>query len=180
MDATRNGDTVRIATFYLSDRKVVDALLRAADRGVNLRIILDPNRDAFGRQKDGVPNRPVANELVTDSGERIQVRWYRTNGEQFHTKLVLISRNQELIGTLGSANLTRRNVGNYNLEANVAVWTAVDSPLALEMTGFFDRLWNNDGPTGTEFTAPFGAYRDEDRGRYWRYRIMEATGLSTF
>ena len=34
--------------------------------------ILDPNRDAFGRQKDGVPNRPVANELVTASGEKIR------------------------------------------------------------------------------------------------------------
>jgi phosphatidylserine/phosphatidylglycerophosphate/cardiolipin synthase-like enzyme len=180
LEATRNGDSVRIATFYISDRKIVDALLDAAARGVNVRLILDPNRDAFGRQKDGVPNRPVANELVTRSGERIQVRWYRTNGEQFHTKLAVISRGEQLVATLGSANLTRRNVGNYNLEANVALRTPADSELALEMTGYFDRLWNNDGPSGTEFTAPFGAYRDEDRGRYWRYRLMEATGLSTF
>jgi phosphatidylserine/phosphatidylglycerophosphate/cardiolipin synthase-like enzyme len=180
LHTTRNGDTVRIATFYLSDRKVVGALLDAAGRGVNVRIILDPNRDAFGRTKDGVPNRPVANELVTQSGERIQVRWYRTNGEQFHTKLALISHGEELIATLGSANLTRRNVGNYNLEANVEVRAPAVSQLALEMTGYFDRLWNNDGPSGTEFTAPFGAWRDEDQARYWRYRFMEATGLSTF
>ena len=58
-------------------------------RGVRVNVMLDPNRDAFGRQKDGVPNRPVANELVTASGERIAVRWYRTHGEQFHTKLAL-------------------------------------------------------------------------------------------
>ena len=163
LGTTRNADTVRIAMFYLSDRKIVLALLEAARRGVNVRIILDPNRDAFGRQKDGVPNRPVANELVTSSGERIQVRWFRTNGEQFHTKLVLISRGEELIASLGSANFTRRNVGNYNLEANVAVWTPAGSPLALEMTGYYDRLWNNDGPSGTEFTAPFGAYREIGR-----------------
>jgi hypothetical protein len=180
LEATRNGDIVRIATFYLSDRKVIDALLDAAGRGVSVRIILDANRDAFGRQKDGVPNRPVANELVTRSGERIEVRWYRTNGEQFHTKLALISRGEQLVATLGSANFTRRNVGNYNLEANVALRAPAGSQLALEMTGYFDRLWNNDGPSGTEFTAPFGAYRDEDLGRYWRYRLMEATGLSTF
>ena len=180
VSGTRNGDSVSIATFYLADRKVVDALLDAADRNVRVRIILDPNRDAFGRQKDGVPNRPVANELVTQSGEKIAVRWYRTHGEQFHTKIALVRRGDRFVASLGSANLTRRNLGNYNLEANVALEVAADSPLAIEMMGYFDRLWNNDGPPGTEFTAAFGAYRDEDGGRYWRYRLMEATGLSTW
>jgi phosphatidylserine/phosphatidylglycerophosphate/cardiolipin synthase-like enzyme len=176
----RNGDSVDIATFYLADRKVLDSLLDAANRGVQVRVILDPNRDAFGRQKDGVPNRPVANELVAQSGEKIQVRWYRTHGEQFHTKMAMVRRGDRFIASLGSANLTRRNVGNFNLEANIAVETGVETPLAIEMLGYFDRLWNNDGPPGTQYTAPFGAYRDEDPGRYWRYRIMEASGLSTW
>lgn len=180
VSGTRSGDSVSIATFYLADRKVLGALLEAAERGVRVRVILDPNRDAFGRQKDGVPNRPVANELVTRSGERIQVRWYRTHGEQFHTKIAMVRRGDRFVASLGSANLTRRNVGNYNLEANIALETGVESPLAIEMMGYFDRLWNNDGPPGTEYTAAFGAYRDEDSGRYWRYRIMEATGLSTW
>jgi phosphatidylserine/phosphatidylglycerophosphate/cardiolipin synthase-like enzyme len=180
ISGTRNGDSVSIATFYLADRKVLGALLEAAKRRVRVRVILDPNRDAFGRQKDGVPNRPVANELVTQSGEAIQVRWYRTHGEQFHTKIAMVRRGDRFVASLGSANLTRRNVGNYNLEANVAVEAGVESPLAIEMMGYFDRLWNNDGPPGTQYTAAFGAYRDEDKGRYWRYRIMEATGLSTW
>lgn len=180
IDTTRNGDAVSIATFYLADRKVVKSLLNAASRGVRVRLILDPNRDAFGRQKDGVPNRPAATELVKRSGEKIQVRWYRTHGEQFHTKLALITHGGELIASLGSANLTRRNIGNYNLEANVALQLRADSALGIEMSSYFDRLWNNDGPPGTDFTAAFGAWKDEDRGRYWRYRLMEATGLSTF
>src|SRR5690606_3055708 len=79
--ASRNGDAISIATFYLSDRAIIDALLEAAARNVAIRLILDPNRDAFGRQKDGVPNRPVANELVEQSGGKIEVRWYRTHGE---------------------------------------------------------------------------------------------------
>lgn len=180
IDTTRQGDAISIATFYISDRKVVGALLRAASRNVTVRLILDPNRDAFGRQKDGVPNRPVAAELVTDSDEKIQVRWYRTHGEQFHTKLALIKHGERLIASLGSANLTRRNIGNYNLEANVALEMRADAPLALEMSSYFDRLWNNDGPPGTSFTAAYGAWRDDDTGRYWRYRLMEVTGLSTF
>ncbi|HEY0943537.1 MAG TPA: phospholipase D-like domain-containing protein [Steroidobacter sp.] len=180
IDTTRNGDSIRIATFYLSDRKIVNALLRSASRGVQVRLILDPNRDAFGRQKDGVPNRPAATELVERSGEKIEVRWYRTHGEQFHTKLALVTHGERLIASLGSANLTRRNIGNYNLEANVGLELRANSALGVELTGYFDRLWNNDGPPGTGFTAPFGAWRDDDTARYWRYRLMEATGLSTF
>lgn len=180
IDTTRNGDAVSIATFYLSERKVVDALLRSASRGAQVRLILDPNRDAFGRQKDGVPNRPMASELVERSGEKIQVRWYRTHGEQFHTKLALVTHGGRLIASLGSANLTRRNIGNYNLEANVALEMRADSALGVEMISYFDRLWHNDGPPGTNFTAAYGAWRDQDTGRYWRYRLMEATGLGTF
>jgi phosphatidylserine/phosphatidylglycerophosphate/cardiolipin synthase-like enzyme len=180
ISATRKGDAVSIATFYLADRQVLDALLDASDRDVRVRLILDPNRDAFGRQKDGVPNRPVANELVTQSGERIEVRWYRTHGEQFHTKIAMIRRGDRFVASLGSANLTRRNIGNYNLEANVAIEAPADSQLAIEMLGYFDRLWNNDGPPGTEYTATFGAFRDEDGAKYWRYRLMEASGLSTW
>jgi phosphatidylserine/phosphatidylglycerophosphate/cardiolipin synthase-like enzyme len=180
ISGTRNGDAVSIATFYLADRKVLEALLDAAARNVRVRLILDPNRDAFGRQKDGVPNRPVANELVTQSGERIEVRWYRTHGEQFHTKLAMIRRGDRFIASLGSANLTRRNIGNYNLEANIAIEAAADSQLAIEMVGYFDRLWNNDGPPGTQYTAAFGAFRDADAAKYWRYRLMEASGLSTW
>ena len=180
ISGTRKGDAVSIATFYLADRKVLGALLDASDRDVRVRLILDPNRDAFGRQKDGVPNRPVANELVKQSGERIEVRWYRTHGEQFHTKIAMVRRGDRFVASLGSANLTRRNIGNYNLEANVAIEAPADSQLAIEMMGYFDRLWNNDGPPGTEYTAVFGAFRDEDRAKYWRYRLMEATGLSTW
>ena len=178
---TRNGDAVSIATFYLSDRKVLDALLAAADRGVRVRIILDPNRDAFGRQKDGVPNRPVANELVTrerraDRGALVsharraipyQARADpRTATASSHRSARRTSR------AATSATTTSKRTSRSKLPA--------DSPLAIEMIGYFDRLWNNDGPPGTEFTAPFGAYRDEDRATYWRYRLMEATGLSTF
>lgn len=176
----RAGDRVRMAVFYLSDRLVIEALLDAAARGAHLRLILDPNRDAFGLRKDGVPNRPVAHELVTRSQGRIEVRWYRTHGEQFHSKIALIERDDRLIATLGSANYTRRNLGNYNLEANVAADTLADSKLAMQMIAWFDRLWNNDGPPGTQYTAAYEAWRDADRLRYWRYRLMEATGLSTF
>jgi phosphatidylserine/phosphatidylglycerophosphate/cardiolipin synthase-like enzyme len=183
LDAIRSTspkESIDLALFYLSDRTIIEAIQGAAARGVKVRLILDPNKDAFGRSKDGVPNRSVANELIEDSGNAIEVKWYRTQGEQFHTKLSLIRHGRQLDASLGSANLTRRNLDNYNLEANVHVSMPIDSMLATQLHDYFELLWNNDEQRRIEYTAPFGAYKDDSKLTYWRYRIMEKSGLSTF
>jgi phosphatidylserine/phosphatidylglycerophosphate/cardiolipin synthase-like enzyme len=174
------GESIDIAMFYISDRRVIDALLEAAARGVNVRLILDPNKDAFGREKNGIPNRPVASELLAASDGAIHVRWYRTHGEQFHTKLVLIYGADRVWMSLGSANLTRRNIADYNLEANVAIEAARAAPLGSQALEYFDTLWGNRAGIGIEYTADFGVYADPTQANYWLYRIMESTGLSTF
>ena len=119
---------------------------------------------------------------MNKGGGNIDVRWYRTHGEQFHTKLALVTQDDRLIASVGSANFTRRNLGAYNLEANLALDMPRTAPLAKEMVGYFDELWSNSSARGQEpqFTSPFGAYEDKSKARYWRYRLMEATGLSTF
>jgi len=174
------GDTVDIAMFYLSERSIVDALLAASSRGALVRALLDPNKDAFGHEKIGIPNRPVASELVTSSGGNIRVRWYRTHGEQFHTKMVAIYGAQGFWVTAGSANLTRRNLDNFNLEANVLIETPRSSALATQVTEYFQTLWSNRARLGIEYTADFGVYADPAPSRYWTYRMLEATGLGTF
>jgi HKD family nuclease len=118
--------------------------------------------------------------MVRQSNGVIQVRWYRTHGEQFHTKLVIVKRADSVWLMLGSANLTRRNIGNYNLEADVAVTAGRDAAIALDVQRYFDMLWQNDPLTLREYTSDFPTYEDQSFGRYWRYRLMEATGLSTF
>jgi phosphatidylserine/phosphatidylglycerophosphate/cardiolipin synthase-like enzyme len=177
---TRGGDSIDVAMFYLSDRGVVRALIAAARRGVAVRVILDPNKDAFGRTKNGIPNRSVATELGAASDGAIRVRWFRTHGEQFHSKLVAIRSVDEFWFTLGSANLTRRNLDDFNLEANIAASIPPGSPLAQQVSDWFEGLWTNRGPPELEYTAEFGAYADPAQGTYWLYRLMEATGLSTF
>jgi len=177
---TRVGDGIDVAMFYLSERDVVRALIAAAKRGVAVRVMLDPNKDAFGRTKNGIPNRSVATELGAASDGAIKVRWFRTHGEQFHSKLVAIRTATEFWFTLGSANLTRRNLHDLNLEANIAASIPLNSALALQVTAWFDSLWTNRGPPELEYTAEFGAYADPAQGTYWLYRIMESTGLSTF
>ncbi|MGE0582680.1 MAG: phospholipase D-like domain-containing protein [Steroidobacteraceae bacterium] len=180
LQACAAGDAIDIAMFYLADRGVLRALRDAAERGASVRVLLDPNKDAFGREKNGIPNRPVASELVAGSEGAIRLRWYRTHGEQFHVKLVAIRGREGYWLTLGSANLTRRNLRDYNLEANVVVETPRESALELAVLQWFDGLWTNRAPAGVEYTAEFGAYADPTQLHYWGYRFMEATGLSTF
>ena len=178
--AASKGDSIDIAMFYISDRDVVEALLAASQRSVSVRLILDPNKEAFGRAKSGIPNRPVATELVAASNNAIHVRWYRTHGEQFHTKLVMVYGAERLWLTLGSANLTRRNLDDFNLEANLAAELPRGSPLAAQALGYFDTLWNNRAAPGIEYTADFAVHADPTQVHYWLYRFMEGTGLSTF
>jgi phosphatidylserine/phosphatidylglycerophosphate/cardiolipin synthase-like enzyme len=170
-------DRIDVAVFYLSERSIIQSLIDAAGRGVDVRLVLDPNKDAFGREKDGIPNRQVAWELRQRSRERIGVRWYDTHGEQFHTKLALFTRGDSVTVIGGSANFTRRNIGDYNLEANLRVWTPRDSPFARQLTNYFERLWTNrDG----HFTVDFDAYRDEAWLKRMLYRVQEFTGLCTY
>ncbi len=172
--ATR-GDTVDLAMFYLSDRGVVRALENAASHGALLRLILDPNKDAFGREKGGIPNRQVAREL--HGSYLTQVRWYDTHGEQFHTKLLLVRRRGEYHVFGGSANFTRRNLRDLNLEADFQVVAMRGHPVAASVAAYFDRLWENDDG---EYTVPFERYRDDSWFKVLIYRVQEATGLSSF
>jgi HKD family nuclease len=176
----RVGDSIDIAMFYLSERSVIQALLDAAKRGVAVRVLLDPNKDAFGRAKNGIPNRSVATELAGASDGAIKVRWFRTHGEQFHSKLVAMRTATEFWFTLGSANLTRRNLEDFNLEANIAASVPLNAEIATQISAWFDSLWTNHGPPELEYTAEFGTYADPSQSTYWLYRLMEATGLSTF
>jgi phosphatidylserine/phosphatidylglycerophosphate/cardiolipin synthase-like enzyme len=172
------GDAIDIAMFHIADRAVIESLLAANTRGVRVRLILDPDKDALG--ESSIPNGPVASELVTASDGAIHVRWYRTHGEEFHSKLVMIYGAERLWATVGSADLTRRNLADYDLNANVAIETARGTPLALQMSDYFETLWSNRALLGVEYSADFGVYADSSQSRYWLYRVMDWTGLASF
>jgi phosphatidylserine/phosphatidylglycerophosphate/cardiolipin synthase-like enzyme len=178
--AAGRGSSIDVAMFYLTQRDVIEALVAAARRGATVRVLLDPNKDAFGYEKSGLPNRPMVSELLAASDGAVRVRWYRTHGEQFHVKIVIVRDEIRMWMTLGSANLTRRNLMDYNLEANLAVETPVEGALAREVQQWFDVLWNNRAQQGIEYTADAETYADPSQGRFWLYRLMEGSGLSTF
>lgn len=170
------GSQVDLAMFYLSHRAIVAGLVDAQKRGAEVRVLLDPNQHAFGRQKNGVPNRPVAAELHRAG---IALRWCHTSGEQCHSKQLLIRHpGGEAVMLLGSANFTRRNLDNFNPESNVELSGPTDLPALTAASAWFERRWNNDNQR--QYSVGYEQYADERRWRYWQYRIMEATGLSTF
>ncbi len=176
LNLTGAGDRIDLAMFYLSDRKVVGALKAAADRGVTLRLLLDQNRDAFGYAKDGVPNKPVAAELAS-AHSNIMVRWYDTRGEQFHAKAILVQHADRTTLFAGSANLTRRNLGDLNLETNLILEGPVDYPAISDALQWFDDLWHN---RKAPYSLPYAQGADDSLLLYWKYRLQEATGLGTF
>lgn len=176
-NSAKPGETIWLAMFYLAEREVCTALLDAAARGVTVRLILDPNKDAFGRVKNGIPNRQVAEWLVSRSGGKIAVRWYDTHGEQFHSKLFFVEGRNEGLVVGGSANLTRRNIDDYNLESALAVCGPAASPLIAEVAGYCRRIWENqDGG----YTLPHAAYRETKNVKRWWAMIQEVSGLGTF
>lgn len=172
------GDSIDMSMFYLSDRRIVGLLADAANRGAKIRLVLDPNKDAFGHEKNGVPNRPVAAELLKKSDGKIKIRWCDTHGEQCHSKLLLTKVGNTHSMLLGSANFTRRNIGDYNLETNV--WT--EAPRSFQAfsdaANYFETVWNN--PSGKIFTTNYETYKDETLSHYILYRLMEGLGTSSF
>jgi phosphatidylserine/phosphatidylglycerophosphate/cardiolipin synthase-like enzyme len=176
IEAAGPGDALRLAMFYLSDRDVIAALESAHARGADVRVLLDPNKDAFGRTKNGVPARPVAHELHSSG---IPLRWCDTHGEQCHIKLLLVdyaSGSSVLIG--GSANFTRRNLDNFNLETNVAVRGPRESPPIAGARAMLDIIWENE--PGRIVSADYERYADDSIFKLLLYRFAEGSGLSTF
>ncbi|MFU8780614.1 MAG: phospholipase D-like domain-containing protein, partial [Kiritimatiellia bacterium] len=176
LDGAAAGDQVMLAMFYLSSRPIVRGLLRAHARGAEVRVLLDPNKDAFGREKNGVPNRPVGAELHRAG---IALRWALTRGEQFHTKLLArLQADGQATVLLGSSNYTRRNLKNYNLETAMEIRGPIEDAFFEDVRAYLQRIWNNED--GGEISGNFAVYDDASRFRTLLYRIQEATGLSTF
>jgi hypothetical protein len=180
VDAAGSEDAIDVAMLHVSERGVIEALLAAARRGAHIRLLLDPNENATTGGTAGIPNQPVASELVSRSNGAIHVRWYRTHGERFHAALVMFYGARGLWLTAGSAQLTRRALDGYNLEANLAVSVDNDSPLAQQARDYFDTLWDNRAALGIEYTADYAVFADPAQSDYWLYRLIEGSGFAPF
>ncbi|WLV24327.1 phospholipase D family protein [Aciduricibacillus chroicocephali] len=176
LDHTKKGDEIDMAMFYLAERAVVDRLKEAEERGVKVRLILDPNKIAFGHGKTGLPNLPIARELKKHGG--IGIRWYDSNKNQFHTKMMFIKQGKRATVIGGSANFTARNLGDLNLESDLKIEAPLDKPVMKDIDQYFDRIWNN---KGGKITADYSKYENDLtpllEATYW---VQKATGLTTY
>ena len=179
LDNAGKGASVDLLMFYLSDIAIIQAMKAAQQRGAKLRVMLDVNKDAFGREKNGVPNRPVAAEL---NAAGIQVKWCATKGEQCHGKMLLWSevgaQTQDGL-LLGSGNYTRRNLADFNLETNVLLVAPAQHRAVSDARQYFNEQWDDDTP-GRIYSYDYDEYADSSFGLKLEYRLREATGFGTF
>jgi len=177
IDQCSENESIALVMFYLSDREVIEALKLAHKRGVQIKLLLDPNKDAFGYPKNGIPNRQVAWELYQCG---IAIRWCDTHGEQCHTKMMYVYSSAHKQATLvaGTANFTRRNLENFNLETDVVVTGPDTSLFFKQVKMYFNTMWNN--TPDMQISVGYSRYGEDSVIKRKLYQIMEATGVSTF
>ena len=175
IESAEPGDRLDIAMFYFSHERLIRAVTEAAGRGVAVRILLDPNRDAFGRKKSGIPNRQTGRRFH-DAG--IPVRWCRTTGEQCHAKQMVLERaGGEVVLITGSSNFTRRNLDDFNLETNVRFVGPADDPFLRAALNWFEQRWRNE--PDRHVSDPYGTWEDRSVIRSVRTWVGETLGWSS-
>ena len=178
IDSLKSGDELLMGMYFLADRGVIDRLIKAANRGVKIRIIFDRSRDAFGISTNGLPNKPVSKKLKKKTKGKIEIKWYFTNNEQYHTKITLMKKTDgSVIINAGSANLIKKNIRGYIMDSNFRILTTQDSKISKDVYTYFDRLWENkDGLFTLNFDdePTTGGFSD------FMYKILDATQLGSF
>ena len=139
-------------------RILIDRLVRAADRGVRVRLLLDDinikGRDAYVAALDTHPNieirmfNPFANRETPGLG--FLSDFNRVN-HRMHNKLMVMDNALALIGG--------RNIGNHYFDvADDANFRDLDiaagGPVVPEISSVFDRFWNG------KWSYPIGALLD--------------------
>ena len=178
IDSLKAGDELLMGMYFLADKGVIDRLINAANRGVKIRIIFDRSRDAFGMSTNGLPNKPVSKKLKKKTKGKIEIKWYFTNNEQYHTKITLMKKTDgNVIINAGSANLIKKNIRGYIMDANFRILTTQDSKISKDIYEYFDRLWENkDGL----FTINFDDEPTTSGFSDFMYKILDATQLGSF
>jgi phosphatidylserine/phosphatidylglycerophosphate/cardiolipin synthase-like enzyme len=136
------------------------ALLAAAARGAQVQVLLDPLPN---------PNLGAAGELIRN---RIEVRWAGDTSSAPRSSLLLIRHGKDASIYFGSANFTRRNLADLNLECAMELRAPASGALPLTFHEYFAGRF--------AAAAEYPRYADESSGTYWSFRLAEATGLSSF
>jgi len=100
-------------------------------------------------------------------------------GEQCHSKMLLFKDGLgNSVMVTGSANFTRRNLDDYNLETDVVVRGRNADSVFVAAHEYFEESWNN--TDDRIYSLPYEHYEDSSFWRRRMYRFMEWSGISTF
>ncbi|AYV66415.1 phospholipase [Niallia circulans] len=177
---TQKSEVIWIGMLYLADQKVIKEIKAAAKRDVKIYIILDPNQNAFGNKKTGLPNIPVVAELrKAKAANNIHIKWYNAGKEQFHPKLLYIERLKARESTIisGSANLTQRNLYDFNLETDIKIIARQKEKIMRDTKRYFQKLWENEQ---ADFTKEVDRQKNFPIFRYIIYRLQRMLGFTTY
>jgi hypothetical protein len=155
-----SGDSIDVMVRALDDRRMVAAMLLAAARGARLQLLL---------RSDSPGTRAAAGELVHNAAGNIEVRWQTAELEARYT---LVRHRSDVWIDLGSANFTRRGLGDLDLTADIELHMPARAAPARAALDLFAREWSS--------AAAYADRADESRATYWRYRLADATGLTLF
>jgi hypothetical protein len=155
LGGARSGDRVRLSAAALSDWAVLRALRGAATRGAELEVLLRLNTE---------PNEVVA-RLLTEAGAAV-----RFTTAPLASMLAVQHRNNiDLIAV--SAELSRPALGDFNLANGVEFMLPARAGAAQSGNAVFTAL----------FAAARRAPPAPEAGfEYWRYRLLEVSGLAGY
>lgn len=177
LETMKQGDTLDISTHFLSDRSIITALKDAANHNATIRMILDPNETSDGHDLSGMPNRPVAKELIRESTNGVTVRWCDNSKAPCETRMMIGKTASTTFMILGSADLTRRDTEGYDIEGEILLESPHEFTAEKDAKLFFNNAWTNNGGN---FTVDYSTYEDNSMWRSSVYRMMERTGLAYY
>jgi len=103
--------SIHAELYVLSNKEIIDELINAHDRGVDVRVILDPNHAYTGWS----PNGGTFDKLKKAG---VPVRWYKVkSGQKLHAKWATVDGEKFIIG---SANWSHKGL-NINREIGAYV-----------------------------------------------------------
>lgn len=125
---------LRIMMFTFVDDDTVERVIKAHERGVDVKVLLDPNVHAFGLRLMGAPNITTVRQLKKAG---IPVQAYKTRpGAQMHIKACMVD---DRFSCFGSTNWTKAGFDSNN-ETFVRVESA---DVAEDLEALFDLDWES-------------------------------------
>ncbi len=118
--------------YILADDDICDRLVAAARRGVEVRVITDPNKFAFAVNIGGMPNLGAIRKF---RGTPVQIQFYNTApDQQMHAKMCLFDDDKVAVG---STNWTQAGFDS-NSETTLIIKS---KRLASQLTRTYTRDW---------------------------------------